>query len=172
MPDGRFYCFGSVTVPEGGSSPSGERAEVRRRFADWPEPIPALLDAVPEDAVIRHDIYDLPLLPGYVRGRVALLGDAAHAMTPHLGQGACQAIEDAVVLAACLDETSDIGAALARYDELRRRRTQRIVRRSAHVGAATKLTWPPAVLARDLAARLIPARVTLRSMAPILSWRP
>jgi 2-polyprenyl-6-methoxyphenol hydroxylase-like FAD-dependent oxidoreductase len=169
---GRFYCFAAATVPAGGVGVDGEHAALRRRFGDWPDPIPALLTAVPEDGVLRHDVYDLPPLSTFVRGRVALLGDAAHAMDPILGQGACQAIEDAVTLAACLDATSDVGAALARYDRLRRPRTQAIVRRCARLGAVAQWSSPPAALIRDLAARLTPASATLRSMGPILDWAP
>ncbi|GAA3941311.1 FAD-dependent monooxygenase [Actinomadura viridis] len=169
---GRAYCFGAAVLPAGGAAPGGEKAEVRRRFGTWPEPIPALLDSVPEDGVLRHDIYTLPPLSTYVSGRKVLLGDAAHAMTPTLGQGGCQALEDAVVLADCLCRAPDVPTALARYDRLRRPRTQRVVRRSARLGAVANLAWPPAVMARDLAARLIPARVTLRAMAPILDWSP
>lgn len=202
MPGGRFYCFATATLPPGGGSPGGEYAELLRRFGHWPAPIPELLAAVPPDRVLRHDIHDLPPLSGYVRGRVVLLGDAAHAMTPNLGQGACQALEDAVVLAACLNPAADpaadraadrtvaqapaqapapdrpadhsaaIDAGLARYDRERRPRTQSIVRRSARFGSIGQLAWPPAATARDLAARLTPAALTLRSMAPILGWRP
>ncbi|WP_460362253.1 FAD-dependent monooxygenase, partial [Actinocorallia lasiicapitis] len=136
LPGGRAYCFASATVPAGGTE---NAPELRRRFGNWPEPIPALLAAVPDASVLRHDIYDLPPLPTYVRGRVVLLGDAAHAMTPNLGQGACQALEDAVVLADHLDRTPDLGTALAAYDRLRRPRTQRIVRRSARLGAVGQL---------------------------------
>jgi 2-polyprenyl-6-methoxyphenol hydroxylase-like FAD-dependent oxidoreductase len=120
--------------------------------------------------VLRHDLYDLPPLPSYVHGRVALLGDAAHAMTPNLGQGACQALEDAVTLAHCLDGTPDVGAALRSYDLLRRPRTQAVTRRSARLGAVGQLSWPPAVLLRDTVARLTPTRATLRSMTPVLGW--
>ena len=72
-----------------------------RRFAGWHDPVPMLLGEVDEADLLHHDLYDLPPLPTYVEGRVALVGDAAHAMTPNLGQGACQALEDAVVLARC-----------------------------------------------------------------------
>ncbi|MFC5753264.1 FAD-dependent monooxygenase [Actinomadura rugatobispora] len=172
MSGGRVYCFGAAATPEGGAAPDGERAEVRRRFEAWPEPIPALLASVPEGGVLRHDIYTLPPLSTFVSGRMALLGDAAHAMTPNLGQGGCQALEDAVVLAECLGGAAgDVAAALARYDRLRRPRTQRVARRAARLGAVGNVAWPPAVMARNVAARLLPTSVTLRSMAPILGWR-
>jgi 2-polyprenyl-6-methoxyphenol hydroxylase-like FAD-dependent oxidoreductase len=170
LPVGRFYCFAAAAVPAGGAD--GEHDELRRRFGGWPDPIPALLAAVPDDSVLRHDVYDLPPLSTYVCGRIVLLGDAAHAMDPILGQGACQALEDAVTLADCLDATPHIGAALAHYDGLRRPRTQAIVRRSARLGAVARWSCPPAVMVRDLAARLTPAAATLRSMAPVLGWTP
>ncbi len=170
LPGGRMYCFATTSLPPGAASGSSEYAELLRRFGSWPDPIPALLAAVPADAVLRHDLYDLPPLRSFVHGRVALLGDAAHAMTPNLGQGACQALEDAVTLAHCLDGTSDVAAALHSYDLLRRPRTQAITRRSARLGAVGQLSWPPAVLLRDAAARLTPPRATLRSMAPVLGW--
>jgi 2-polyprenyl-6-methoxyphenol hydroxylase-like FAD-dependent oxidoreductase len=172
LPGGRVYCFATATLPAEDVSPDGEYAALLRRFGDWPDPIPALLASTPGDRVLRHDVSDLPPLSTYVRGRVALLGDAAHAMTPSLGQGACQALEDGVTLAACLDATPDIGAALADYDRLRRPRTQAIVRRSARLGAVGQWSWPAAAFVRDLAARLTPESLTLRSMAPILNWTP
>ncbi|HEX6345249.1 FAD-dependent monooxygenase [Umezawaea sp.] len=169
LPGGRFYCFAAAVVPEGGADEPGA---VARRFADWPHPVPALLAAMPEDRLLRHDVHDLPPLSTFVRGRVVLLGDAAHAMDPMLGQGACQALEDAVTLADRLAATPDVDAALAAYDAERRPRTQAVVRRSARLAAVTRWTWPPAVAARDLAARLVPAALTLRAMAPVLDWTP
>ncbi|MFE5482307.1 FAD-dependent monooxygenase [Streptomyces sp. NPDC056527] len=172
LPGGRMYCFATASLPAGGATGSSdsEYAELGRRFGSWPDPVPALLAAVPADAVLRHDLYDLPPLPSFASGRVALLGDAAHAMTPNLGQGACQALEDAVTLAHCLDGAPDVSAALRSYDRLRRPRTRAITRRSARLGAVGQLSWAPAVLLRDTAARLMPTRATLRSMKPVLGW--
>lgn len=170
LPGGRMYCFGTASLPAGAACGTSEHAELLRRFGSWPDPVPALLAAVPADAVLRHDLYALPPLASFVHGRVALLGDAAHAMTPNLGQGACQALEDAVTLAHRLDATSDVAAALRSYDLLRRPRTQAIARRSARLGTLGQLAWPPAVLLRDTAARLMPMRATLRSMAPVIGW--
>ncbi|KUL24369.1 FAD-dependent monooxygenase [Actinoplanes awajinensis] len=171
MAAGRVYCFATGTVGAGRTSADGEYAELRRRFGRWPDPIPALLAATSPESVLRHDVYELPPLPSFVTGRTVLLGDAAHAMTPSLGQGACQALEDAVTLAACLDRDGDVPSALAAYDRVRRPRTQAVVRRASRLGTIGQLAWPPAVFARDVAARLTPAAVTLRSMAPILGWR-
>ncbi|MFJ3583125.1 FAD-dependent monooxygenase [Streptomyces sp. NPDC090127] len=172
LPGGRMYCFATASLPPGTASGSTEHAELLRRFGSWPDPIPALLAAVPADAVLRHDLYELPPPASFVHGRVALLGDAAHAMTPNLGQGACQALEDAVTLAACLDGAPDTPAALLAYDRLRRPRTRSVARRSARLGTIGQLAWPPAALARDIAARLTPERVTLRSMTSVLGWTP
>ncbi|CAL9345543.1 FAD-dependent monooxygenase [Streptomyces sp. enrichment culture] len=170
LPGGRMYCFGTASLPAGTACAPSEYDELLRRFGSWPDPVPALLAAVRPDAVLRHDLYELPPLPSFVHGRVALLGDAAHAMTPNLGQGACQALEDAVTLAHCLDGTPDPAAALRSYDLLRRPRTRAVARRSARLGTLGQLAWPPAALLRDTAARLTPVRVTLRSMTPVLGW--
>ncbi|MEU6786740.1 FAD-dependent monooxygenase [Nonomuraea angiospora] len=170
LPGGRFYCFAAARTPEGGEEDA--YAGLVRRFGGWPDPVPEMLAAVPEDAVLRHDVYAMPPLATYVRGRVALLGDAAHAMDPALGQGAGMALEDAVTLAACLRADRDVDVALARYDRVRRPRTQAIVRRSALLGAASLMAWGPGAWSRNLAARLVPPGLLLRSMDSVLGWMP
>lgn len=171
LADGRVYMFGAADAPAGQRGPDGELAELRRRFGGWHDPIPALLDAIDEKDVLRHDIYELPALPTYVRGRVALLGDAAHAMTPNMGQGANQALEDAVTLAALLDRSVGIENALAEYDRVRRPRARSIATRSHYIGVVAQ--WD-SILSRirDSALRLIPAGALMRGMGSVMAWEP
>jgi 2-polyprenyl-6-methoxyphenol hydroxylase-like FAD-dependent oxidoreductase len=163
LADGRVYCFAVTNAPEG-SEPAGIDA-LRARFADWHDPIPSLLAEVDDADLLYHDIYDLPPLPTLVRGRVALVGDAAHAMTPNMGQGACQALEDAVVLAECLDD-------LPAYDERRRPRTRMVTQRSARIGRLAQVQSPLAVALRNVVLRATPSSSVVRSLAPVLTWSP
>jgi 2-polyprenyl-6-methoxyphenol hydroxylase-like FAD-dependent oxidoreductase len=169
--DGTFYSYLSATIPPD-HSVGDELGELKRRFAGWHAPIPTLLDSITAADVLRHDIYRLPPLRTFVTRRVALVGDAAHAMTPDLGQGGCMSLEDAVELARRLDDGSaDPAAGLARYDRLRRRRTQAIARRSAISGRFAQGSSPAAARLRDRATRLLPHAAFLRSLEPVFSWR-
>jgi 2-polyprenyl-6-methoxyphenol hydroxylase-like FAD-dependent oxidoreductase len=164
LQDGRIYCYATANAPEGASDDG--LAGLVRRFGGWHDPIPALLDATDPGAVLHHDLYELRPLEAYTSGRVVLTGDAAHAMTPNLGQGACQALEDAVVLGDVLAG----GDGLAAYDRQRRSRTQMITRRSRRVGAAAQWASPAAVTLRNTALRLLPSSSVARSLAPVLDW--
>jgi 2-polyprenyl-6-methoxyphenol hydroxylase-like FAD-dependent oxidoreductase len=172
LPGHRVYCYATDNAAEGATAAGGELTEIRARFDDWHEPIPTLVVAAATVEVLRHDLYELPRLRTFVRGPVALLGDAAHAMTPNLGQGACQALEDAATMGALLDGGAEVDSALARYDRLRRPRTQDIVRRSRQMGAIGQWSWPPAVAVRDRLLPFVPSSVGLRVLAPVLAWPP
>ena len=140
-------------------------------FAGWAPPVHRLIAALDPERTNRVEIHDIDPLETWTRGRVALLGDAAHAMTPNLGQGACQALEDAVVLASCAGQDGG----LERYSALRAPRTRTVVAASRRINRMTRLRNPAAVWARDtgmaLGGRLGPDLV-LRQMDPILGWRP
>ena len=164
LPDGRVYCYATANAPEGASD--GGLAGLRARFGGWHHPIPALLDAAAPEAVLHHDLYELPPLKTYTVGNVVLAGDAAHAMTPDLGQGACQALEDAVVLGTVMSSGAGPGA----YDRQRRPRTQMITRRSHQIGVAAQWASPAAVTVRNTALRLLPSTSVVRSLAPVLDW--
>ena len=122
------------------------RESLLRLFGDWHAPIRELIAATPENAILRTDVLHRHPVRRWGRGRVTLLGDAAHPLTPNLGQGACLAIEDAVVLAGCLRVIPDPAAALRRYEDLRRPRTAGIARRAFHLGWIGQ--WQSAPLCR------------------------
>ena len=168
--DGRVYWFGAVRAPEGERA-ADEKAAVRAVFSGWHEPIAELIDV--SSTVLRNDLRHLvPPLPSYVRGRVALLGDAAHAMTPNLGQGAAQAIEDAVVLGRVCRPGRPVAEALAEYDAVRRPRSQSVAAASYRAGRLGQISNPALVALRNTAVRLTPSRVALRTMARYGDWRP
>lgn len=146
------------------ASPGGESTSLDA-FAGWREPIPRLIANVGESGVLRHDIYEGPTLKSLVAGRVALVGDAAHAMQPSLGQGACQALEDAVTLGRYADD-------LQGYDRERRRRTQRIVRESRLVMQAAHVATPALLRVRNASLAAVPRALNLRLMQADWAWQP
>src|SRR5579859_7212113 len=130
----QVYWFAALNAAAGGQdAPRGGRHAVLAHFGGWHGPIRAIVAATAEAAILRTDLYDRPPILRWTAGRVTLLGDAAHPMTPNLGQGACQALEDAVVLARCLQARDDIPAALGRYETARIPRTTAVVNTSWRV---------------------------------------
>jgi 2-polyprenyl-6-methoxyphenol hydroxylase-like FAD-dependent oxidoreductase len=104
-------------------------------------------------------------------GRIAVLGDAAHPMTPDLGQGACQGIEDAVVIAACLAQIDDPTLALADYQSTRLARVRSIVRGSRRIGVLATSKSPIACAVRNAALRHVPTSINSRMVARYASER-
>lgn len=130
MPVGgdRFYFFLDKPLPFETEPADDPKAELREYFEGWAEPVQRLISAIDPDQVNRVKIHDIEPLPAFVKGRVALMGDAGHSTTPDLGQGGCQAFEDAWVLANSLLTTNlSVEDALKRYEELRRDRTANII---------------------------------------------
>lgn len=131
MPVGRdrFYYFFGAPMPKGTVvEPPQRQAELAQVFAGWPAPVRELIDRLDPWRTNRLEIHDLDPLPQWVRGRVALLGDAAHASTPTLGQGGCQAMEDAIILSHSLVTTNlGVADALQRYQAARQERTAALV---------------------------------------------
>lgn len=154
---GRTNWFACVRAPWRAVPAGGDLAALRTRFGAWHAQVRRVLDELEKAGgagVLRHDLCDLARpLPGYVRGRVALLGDAAHAMTPDLGRGACEALIDGVTLARELVRRPRVADALAAYDAVRRRPTQRLARASAWLNRAVHT--PGAAPFRDPAVRLL-----------------
>jgi 2-polyprenyl-6-methoxyphenol hydroxylase-like FAD-dependent oxidoreductase len=132
----RFYWFATAPGPltDGPASPETLGAALREHLAGYPEPVPALLDALDPADVVLTDLEDLPALDTWSRDRVVLAGDAAHAMLPFAGQGAAQAIEDGLALAETVATHPDPEDAFDAYERERRPRADRVRRESRRLG--------------------------------------
>jgi 2-polyprenyl-6-methoxyphenol hydroxylase-like FAD-dependent oxidoreductase len=159
---GRAYWFATKNAPEGEEEAAGRKGELLARFGGWHEPIPAVINATGESEIHHDGVYYREPVKRWSEGRVTLLGDAAHPMTPDLGQGACQAIEDAVTLGACLAKEGDVETALKFYEAQRAERTAYVVRRSRRLGRLGQLENPLACGLRDAVLKALP-RCLLKS---------
>jgi 2-polyprenyl-6-methoxyphenol hydroxylase-like FAD-dependent oxidoreductase len=161
------YWFATERRPEGRVSPEGELPYLRTKLAGWPEPIPTMLATTAPAGLLRNDLYDRSRARHWARGATVLIGDAAHPMRPHLGQGGCQALEDAAILAAFAERGSDLPTAFARFAAFRRARVTRVVREAALIGRVINLR--PALLSAlaSHATVLIPDALLTRHLAAV-----
>jgi 2-polyprenyl-6-methoxyphenol hydroxylase-like FAD-dependent oxidoreductase len=170
---GEVYWFATANAPAGGKDEPGQaRAHLLERFRGWHAPITALLEATSEENIVRTDINDRPPVTHWSKGHVTLLGDAAHPMTPNMGQGGCQAIEDAVVLANCLAREADIPAALAAYERRRIERANSFVTRSLQFGRVTQLESSAGRFLRDTLMRLLPTSAAANQVRALMNFTP
>ena len=157
--DGVVDWFAAVPGHFGGER-AGLLARLQAAFAGFAYPVPAILAAATEAAIIKNEVLDIDPLPRWHRGRVCLIGDAAHAATPYLGQGGCQAVEDAYALALSLSQhPEDPAAAFAALHRLRHGKAGRIGRTSRLMGRVGYLSGPLGAL-RNAAMRATPQWVS------------
>jgi 2-polyprenyl-6-methoxyphenol hydroxylase-like FAD-dependent oxidoreductase len=152
------YWYVSVPARQVGDSRDPERI-AQGAVAQFDQRFRAIVSATNPTDMRLDELLDREPLPRWGRGPVTLLGDAAHPMLPHAGQGAAQALEDAVAIGRALDGAIDVQAALRAYEQLRSPRVHRIVRiarRNARLGSMTG--WFGQTL-RDVFIRLVPASV-------------
>lgn len=172
LADGRVFWYGSAAGPEGAYA-RDTLADVAERFRGWHAPIPRLITASRPSALLRNDIYFIrEPVPSFAAGSTVLLGDAAHAVTPDIGQGACLAIEDAVVLAASTADHDDLADGIAAYDRARRPRTQKLARISGRSAQVQQASRPVTAALRDLAVYLMPRGAYLNAAQEALGWAP
>lgn len=186
LADGRVYWFAVANMPQNAVF-ADEKATIEQMFTGWHSPIADLIAATPAEEVRRTAISDLSRrLRHYHRGRVVLLGDAAHAMTPNLGQGGGQALEDAATLTVLLtpllarrrsggaaeSSANTVAAALGRYDSLRRPRTQSIAQKSRLMGQVFQLESPFLEGLRNAVFSAVPSRLIAAQAASVQKWSP
>lgn len=166
--ENELYFFTTLNALPVGRDASGDPPEKRvARFHDafktFGGSAPSVLEQIEHpEQLIPTDLEDV-VLNTWIRGRFALLGDAAHAMTPNLGQGAAMAIEDAIVLGRLLAESRSIEDAFASYQSARFSRVRSMQRRSRQFGMMAQLEAPAACAIRNTAFRLMPIRLGRRT---------
>ena len=162
---GRVYWYATANAPEHApEDPRGRRAELLTRFGGWHSPVETILNHSDDAHILRNPIYNMARLNRWSRGRITLLGDAAHALTPNLGQGACQAIEDAVHLARLLPAHSDVETALQAYEKRRMARVYAIAAHARRLGEVGQWENGLARQVRNRLVQTIPARLRQRQM--------
>jgi 2-polyprenyl-6-methoxyphenol hydroxylase-like FAD-dependent oxidoreductase len=162
---GQVYWFAPVNALAGANIQTSEIAvQLADWYADFPSPIPEIIRASSISDVIRTDLFDFPPIPRWCEGRAVVIGDAAHAMTPNLGQGGAQAIEDALVLAEELIRTDSIAQALGRFERSRMPRVKWVANTAWRLGRLAHVQNPLARRLRDLALRWTPERVNRKQL--------
>jgi 2-polyprenyl-6-methoxyphenol hydroxylase-like FAD-dependent oxidoreductase len=147
--------------------PASAIEKLKSKLRDFPPPVVDIVSATPAPAVIQIDIQDIAPVNPLGRGRVVLIGDAAHAMTPNLGQGGAQAVEDAYTFAECIGQYAEPSLAIREYQKRRWRKVSRIVRTSRWYGRISHVENPVLRRVRDAVIQSIPPAVNdsaLRAM--------
>jgi 2-polyprenyl-6-methoxyphenol hydroxylase-like FAD-dependent oxidoreductase len=169
----RTYWYASANRPAGWTHHPGQRRrDLLEWFGDWHDPIASVIAATPPEGILCNDIVDRPPSREWSHGRVTLLGDAAHPMTPNLGQGACSAIEDAWVLARELGSAATVEEAFRRYKRMRYPRTALLQRQSLALGRVVQLEHPFALRMRRWVVRAMPQWINRIPMDRIFCYTP
>ncbi|MFI9505407.1 FAD-dependent monooxygenase [Nocardia sp. NPDC052566] len=168
---GRVYWWGTQTMPgDEAANWQGGKEELLKIYADWAPEVRACIEQTDDADILAVPAWDRPPLAELGRGRVTLLGDAAHPMLPSLGQGANSAIEDAVVLAHALKTSLDPVAGLRRYEQQRADRTAMFVNGSWSLGKVEQTTDPTLVKVRNTYFKHAPTEFFLRELGKPMSF--
>lgn len=160
LKENKLYWFACMNAASKEPTYRNARSEdVARLFQQFPAPVANLIRETPDDQLLHHDILDIKPLKSFSFDRIVLLGDAAHATTPNMGQGAGQAIEDAIVLANVLAKYNKLEQALHIYDEKRVKRTAKIITMSRLIGNAAQVDNPLLVKLRNAAFSIAPTQL-------------
>lgn len=160
LPENRIYWFACVNAKVNDSQFRTFTVQnLIKTFEGYHDPILGILAQTSDHQLLHHDIYDLPPIGRFVFGNIVLLGDSAHAMTPNMGQGAGQSIEDAIILAGHLKRSPTMKEALKRYEDERTERTSVITKMSNRIGRVAQLDDRVSVTLRDAIFPHIPAEI-------------
>lgn len=138
-------------------------------YADLPQDMLYLINATPKERIILNDIIDLLPINKWSKDKIALVGDAAHATTPNMGQGACQAVEDAFVLGKLFQKNDDVEAVFSQYEQLRRAKVANIVKTSWHIGKISQWENSIAVWCRNQLFKTLPNTLSQKQLEQVVS---
>ncbi|GGK05984.1 monooxygenase [Lentibacillus kapialis] len=140
---GDVYWFACVNAVEGDAHYANlDKKEAAKLFAHFSPAVERLISEAKDASFLHHDLYDIKPLNSFVHNRIILLGDAAHAATPNMGQGAGQAIEDAYELMHAIDIEPSMENALAWYEARRVNKTEKVIKLSRQIGRAAQWQNP------------------------------
>jgi len=166
-----WWCCANE-AESGNEESGGAKASLLRWIGNWHQPIPDVIGATDQTAIIKTGIYDRQPVKRLSQGCGTLLGDAAHPTTPNMGQGGCMAIEDAVVLARCLSNCSDPARAFRVYERIRYARTARVTKISRYFGLMGQWKNPGAIWLRNTLLRCLPQRVSTKGYLKFIAYDP
>ncbi|EMY34779.1 FAD-dependent oxidoreductase [Arthrobacter crystallopoietes BAB-32] len=167
----RVYWYGTLPNEELASyREQGWKQAAINTFAPWHPGIANILQQTPEDAILAHELFDRKPEPVWSGRSATLVGDAAHPMLPFLGQGGCQALEDAVALADALGHHSSVAEGLLAYEHARTQRANRIVSQSHSIARLAQLDSAKLRKARDTAMRLLPKSFRLKQLDTVVGY--
>lgn len=173
--EGQVFWFAAINS-EPGMEIERKKQHVLWQFKGWHHPIEQVIKATDERVILTHDIFDRKPLKHWSQGRVILLGDAAHPMLPNLGQGGAQAMEDAYVLAQCLESISphslsSLTEAIHRYETTRKPRVNRVVRQSRRMARLVQMSNPVAIMLRNRLLSVLPDDIQMKQLHWLLGHR-
>jgi 2-polyprenyl-6-methoxyphenol hydroxylase-like FAD-dependent oxidoreductase len=163
-----YYFTTFFTEANGKDEPGQVKKKLLNLYSAFGNIPTQLIEATAEENIIRSDINDFIPIKQWWKGRVILIGDAAHATTPNLGQGGCQAVEDAFVLAKCLRENPLPEKAFEEFQRIRYAKALHVVNTSWSLGRMTNIGSPILQSVRNGLMRMIPESTAIKQMDKIL----
>jgi 2-polyprenyl-6-methoxyphenol hydroxylase-like FAD-dependent oxidoreductase len=171
--ENEVYWFSTVCTPEGQKDQPGRTMELLQKlYADFGTVVTGLINCTDPLSINRSDLYDFPRIRHWWKGRLALLGDAAHATTPNLGQGGCQAIEDGWAVAHYLKQYPDPQKAFSAYQQYRYAKAKKVIDLSWTMNRFTNIKPAWLRTLRNAMLRSIPESVNIKMLNSIYQLDP
>lgn len=165
----RIYWYACINAPQNSAVHKNYSiTDLLRNFSDYHNPIPEILSHTSDEDLLWNDIIDIKPLTRFAFNNILLIGDAAHATTPNMGQGACQALEDVAVLRQEIIRNGSVEKAFKNFETRRLKRTKYITDTSRRIGRAAQYTHPWMIGVRNTMLRLVPAQWTQATLKKLL----